>query len=414
MKSEILTIGDEILIGQITDTNSAWIASRLNDAGVTVMRKVSVGDRREEIRQAVEDALDAVDIVVVTGGLGPTRDDITKEVLTEVFGGGMVRDAETFERNRQILSARGIDYNELNRSQADVPERATVLPNLHGTAPGLWFERGGRILVALPGVPFEMKQLVDKEVMPRLSERFALNTVTHRTAITFGLAESVLAAKIAAWEDRLPSYLRLAYLPSTMMIRLRLSSYDEDRTRAQRDIETAFMELERLIPENFVGYGEDTLFSETARMLTERGETLAIAESCTGGALSSSYTMQEGASKYLKGSVTAYSNEVKAQVLGVRGETLEEYGAVSEQTACEMAEGVRRLLGADYGMSTTGYAGPQGGDGSNPVGTVWVGLSTAAGTEAKRYVFGSLRAQNIERASANAANMLRLKLKGLA
>ena len=413
MKSEIITIGDEILIGQITDTNSAWIAWRLNEAGVTVTRKVSVGDRREEIRQTVEDALDAVDIVVVTGGLGPTRDDITKEVLVEIFGGGMVRDAGTFERNRQILSARGIDYNELNRSQADVPERATVLPNLHGTAPGLWFERDGRILVALPGVPFEMKELVDNEVLPRLSERFALNSVTHCTAITFGLAESVLAAKIAAWEDRLPHYLRLAYLPSTMMIRLRLSSYEEDRTRAQRDIETAFKELEGLIPENFVGYGEATLFTETARMLTERGETLGVAESCTGGAMSSCYTSLAGASRYFKGSVTAYTNEVKMNVLGVSGETLRRYGAVSEQTAREMAEGVRRVLGTEYGLSTTGYAGPEGGDDSNPVGTVYVGLSTPAGTEVRRYEFGRLRAQNIERGTAQAVNMLRLKLKGL-
>ena len=411
MKSEIITIGDEILIGQITDTNSAWIAARLNEAGVTVTRKITVGDRRDAIRMAVEESLRESEIVVVTGGLGPTRDDITKEVLTEVFGGGMVRDVATFERNRKILEARGIDYNKLNRSQADVPERATVLPNFHGTAPGLWFERDGRILVALPGVPFEMKELVNNEMMPRLAERFALNTVTHCTAITFGLAESVLAAKIAGWEDALPDYLRLAYLPSTTMIRLRLSSYDEDRERAMRDIQTAFAELETIIPENFVGYGDVTLFSETAKLLTTRGETLGIAESCTGGALAAAYTSMAGASNYLKGSVTAYTNEVKEKILGVSHETLERFGAVSEQTACEMASGIRRVLGTDYGLSTTGYAGPDGGDDANSVGTVWIGLSTPEKTEAKKFVFGKLRTQNIERTIANAANMLRLHMK---
>lgn len=248
MKAEIITIGDEILIGQIVDTNSAWIAARLNEAGFTVVRKLTVGDDRREIGEAVEGALRTADAVIVTGGLGPTKDDITKQTLAGIFGGDMVRDSATYERNERILAARGIEYNELNREQAMVPSSAQVLQNMHGTAPGMWFTRGGKAVVSLPGVPFEMKELMEAEVMPRLAAHFNRSKVVHRTAITYGLAESVLAATIAEWEEALPDYLRLAYLPSPSQVRLRLSAYDIEGRREEEEIDRQFRLLERLIP----------------------------------------------------------------------------------------------------------------------------------------------------------------------
>lgn len=410
MNTEIITIGDEILIGQIVDTNSAWIAARLNEAGFTVTRKLSIGDNREEIVTAVDGALAKSDAVIITGGLGPTKDDITKLTLAEMFGGRMVRDEETYIRNERTLTARGIEYNELNRGQAMVPDTATVLQNLHGTAPGMWFERDGKVVVSLPGVPFEMKELMTAEVLPRLLTYFKQGKVVHRTAITFGLAESVLAATIAPWEDALPEYLHLAYLPSPSQIRLRLSAYDIKSDSEEAEIDRRFKELERMIPEYFIGYEDDTVASAAAALLRKAGATLAVAESCTGGALSASFTSMAGASDYFLGGVVSYSNDVKANVLGVSRDTLERYGAVSEETAVEMADGVRRLCGADYALSTTGIAGPTGGSEDKPVGTVWIGLATPNGTTARKFVFSKLRPQNIERFATAAANMLRLEL----
>lgn len=412
MNAEIITIGDEILIGQIVDTNSAWIAARLNEAGFTVLRKLTVGDNRDEIIRAVDAAMSCSDLTILTGGLGPTKDDITKPALTEIFGGEMVCDRATYERNEKTLAARGIAYNELNKGQAMVPDSAEALPNLHGTAPGMWFEKGGKVVVSLPGVPFEMKELMTAEVLPCLGLRFPRSRTAHRTAITFGLAESVLAETIAGWENALPPYLHLAYLPSPSQIRLRLSAYDTD-TGAEKEMDRQFASLENLIPEYFIGYGEDTLASVTAKLLTAGKFTLATAESCTGGALSAAFTAMAGASEYFRGGVVAYSNGVKTDVLGVSPETVRCHGAVSEETACEMAEGARRLCGSDYALSTTGIAGPSGGSPEKPVGTVWIGLATPHGTAARKFTFAKLRAQNIDRACANAINMLRMELSGL-
>ncbi len=412
MKAEIITIGDEILIGQIVDTNSAWIARRLNDAGFTATRKLTVGDQAGEIETAVSNAMRANDAVIVTGGLGPTRDDITKTTLARMWNCGMVRDEDTFRRNEQTLAARGIAYNELNQAQALVPEAATVLPNLNGTAPGMWLERDGAVVVSLPGVPFEMERLMQDEVLPRLSARFSTLAVVHRTAVTYGIAESLLAERIAAWEDALPGYLHLAYLPSTTQMKLRLSAYDVDYAEASREIDRRFAELERIIPEHFVGYGEISVAEAAAALLRTQGRTLAVAESCTGGALSAQFTALAGASDYFLGGVVSYSNSVKSGVLGVPEETIAAHGAVSSETACLMAEGVRRLCGADYALATTGIAGPGGGSDDKPVGTVWIALASAEGTEAHRYVFGRLRRQNIERAATTAVDMLRRKLRG--
>lgn len=417
MNAEIITIGDEILIGQIVDTNSAWISEWLNEAGIRVTSRISVGDNRAAITDAVRDALNSADVVIMTGGLGPTKDDITKTTLATMFGCGMVEDRATHERNEQVLRARGIDYNALNRSQAMVPECCEVLFNPNGTAPGMWFDRGGkisgidkeqcgRILISLPGVPFEMKYLMAEEVIPRLRKHFSLKEITHKTMMTFGLAESILAETIADWEDALPDWLLLAYLPSASGIRLRLSAYEKDNALAE--IERQFAALEKIIPQYVIGYGDATVESAVAGMLTRRGQTLAVAESCTGGAVSARFTGMSGASDYFLCGVVSYANDAKSNMLGVRMEDIDRDGAVSQTVAEQMALGAKRISGSDYAISTTGIAGPTGGTDEKPVGTVWIAVAHPGGVFSKKFTFGKLRDQNIERASAAAVNMLRL------
>ncbi len=410
MKADIITIGDEILIGQIVDTNSAWIAARLGEIGVSVRRKYSIGDRREEIVSAVEESLSKAEVTIITGGLGPTKDDITKRVLAEIFHSQLICDTETYERVERMMAARGIAFNDLNKGQAMVPECCTPLANHKGTAPGMWFERDGRVVVSLPGVPFEMEALMIESVLPRIKEHFSLASVVHRTAITYGLAESMMAELIAPWEDALPDHLHLAYLPSPSQLRLRLSAYDVAQGEAEREIDQQFALLLPILGDYFVGWGDTTVQSAVAEMLVKRGETLASAESCTGGVIASKFTAMSGASEYFWGGVVSYDNSVKENVLGVSHEALETYGAVSEQVARQMAEGVRRLCGTTYGVATTGIAGPTGGTPEKPVGTVWMAVATPTHTIAKCVQHGKIRAVNIERAASAAINLLRLEL----
>lgn len=413
MQAEIITIGDELLIGQVVDTNSAWLGSTLGDDGIKVIQITSVQDHAAQIVQAVNDALSRADIVLMTGGLGPTKDDITKKTLAEMFGMKLVRNEQVYEMVGKQLALRGIAFTELNQGQALVPDGCTVLPNRNGTAPGMWFERDGKVLISMPGVPFEMKALVKDEVLPRLRKHFALDANVHRTIITFGLAESILADTIASWEEALPPYLHLAYLPSALCIRLRLSAYEIDRQKAEQEIESQIEKLAKVIPHYIIGSEDDSLESVTGTLLKTRGETLATAESCTGGNIAHRFTAMPGASEYFKGGVVAYSNEVKMALLGVDPESLNRYGAVSQNVAEQMAEGVRRATGATYGISTTGIAGPTGGTPEKPVGTVWMAVATPNGVFSRRMVFGSVRSQNIERASSNCINLLRLQLLGL-
>lgn len=413
MQAEIITIGDELLIGQVVDTNSAWLGSTLGDDGIKVIQITSVQDHAAQIVQAVNDALSRADIVLMTGGLGPTKDDITKKTLAEMFGMKLVRNEQVYEMVGKQLALRGIAFTELNQGQALVPDGCTVLPNRNGTAPGMWFERDGKVLISMPGVPFEMKALVKDEVLPRLRKHFALDANVHRTIITFGLAESILADTIASWEEALPPYLHLAYLPSALCIRLRLSAYEIDRQKAEQEIESQIGKLSKVIPHYIIGSEDDSLESVTGTLLKTRGETLATAESCTGGNIAHRFTAMPGASEYFKGGVVAYSNEVKIALLGVDPESLNRYGAVSQSIAEQMAEGVRRATGATYGISTTGIAGPTGGTPEKPVGTVWMAVATPNGVFSRRMVFGSVRSQNIERASSNCINLLRLQLLGL-
>lgn len=411
MQATIITIGDEILIGQIVDTNSVSIARRLNAAGIVVHEKCSIGDSREEIIAAIRRAELSSQVVIITGGLGPTKDDITKKTLAELFHSAMRFDEGVAEHVERMLAERGIAFNALNRSQAEVPEVCTVLHNAHGTAPGMWFEDAGRVIVSLPGVPFEMEHLMEDEVMPRLKEHFALRQIVHRTLITAGLAESLLAERIEQWEEALPPYLKLAYLPAAGIVRLRLSAYEVEGQAVSEEIERQFAELRTLIPDYVVGFETATVEEQVHHTLIERRATLALAESCTGGKIASKFTAMAGASAYLLAGVVAYANEAKTNILGVDAELIRRHGAVSEEVARAMAEGVRHLTGADYALSTTGIAGPTGGSAEKPVGTVWFALATPTETIALKHACGTDRGQVIDRATAYAIRLLRDKLQ---
>lgn len=411
MQATIITIGDEILIGQIVDTNSVSIARHLNEAGIVVHEKCSIGDDADEIVRTLDRALAASQVVVITGGLGPTKDDITKKTLARRFGSAMRYDEAVAAHVERMLASRGIAFNALNRSQAEVPACCTVLFNRHGTAPGMWFETDGRVVVSLPGVPFEMEHLMAEEVMPRLKAHFALRQIVHRTLITSGLAESLLAERIAAWEEALPARLKLAYLPAAGIVRLRLSAYEVDGEEVGREIEARFEELRRLIPEYVVGFETATVEAQVHRLLVARGATLAVAESCTGGKLAAKFTAMAGASAYFLAGVVAYANAAKTALLGVDADLIRSRGAVSEEVARAMAEGARRAAGADYALATTGIAGPAGGTGEKPVGTVWIALATPERTVAVRHDCGTDRGQITDRATIYAVRMLRDELQ---
>lgn len=411
MKATIITIGDEILIGQILDTNSRYISRALNAHGIVVAERTSIGDNRTQIVETLDRALAQSEVVIITGGLGPTKDDITKHTLCEYFGSTLRYDEREAEHIRTLLAVRNIAFNDLNRGQAMIPECCTVLHNAHGTAPGMWFEREGRVVVSLPGVPFEMQHLIDEEVMPRLCKRFELREIVHRTMITFGIAESILAEKISAWESALPEYLHLAYLPAPNIVRLRLSAYEVEGKEVSREIDAQFEKLGSIIPDNIAGFEEASVEELVHNILTERGLTLAVAESCTGGTIASKFTAQAGASAYFLCGVVSYSNESKCNVLGVPMSEIAQYGAVSEQVAKSMAQGARVISGANFAVSTTGIAGPTGGSAEKPVGTVWIGIATPTKCFAVLKNCGTDRSQIISRAAAYAIAMLYNELK---
>ncbi len=411
MQATILTIGDEILIGQIVDTNSVSIAKHLNRAGIVVHEKSSIGDDRAQILESLDRALSSSQVVIITGGLGPTKDDITKKTLADYFGCGMRRDEQVANHVRGMLESRGIAFNLLNQGQALVPEACEVLFNRHGTAPGMWFEHQNGVVISLPGVPFEMEHLMQEEVMPRLKARFALRSIVHRTLITAGLAESILAERIAKWEEALPQHLKLAYLPNPGQVRLRLSAYEVEGEAVLREIEARFEELRALIPDYIVGYEGATVEGLVHSLLTERGQTLAVAESCTGGAVAASFTAMAGASAYFAGGVVAYQNEVKERLLGVQHESIAAHGAVSEEVVRQMAEGARNLFATDYAIATSGIAGPSGGCEQKPVGTVWMAVAGPKRTVCQLRQCGTDRGQIIHRATASVIAMLRDELK---
>ena len=412
MKSTIITIGDEILIGQILDTNSRYISQALNRIGVVVAERTSIGDNAAQIIETLDRALAATDIVIITGGLGPTKDDITKHTLAKYFDSELVYNECVGEAVEKLLAARGIAFTDLNRGQAMVPRCCTVLHNYHGTAPGMWFERGGKVVISLPGVPFEMVHLIDDSVIPMLRSRFDLKAIVHKTMITSGIAESILAERIAEWEESLPQVLHLAYLPAPNIVRLRLSAYEVDGESVERLIDEKFEQLRQIIPEAVVGFEDATVEQLVHNILIERGKTLAVAESCTGGAIASKFTAMAGASYYFQAGVVSYSNESKRDILGVNMDDIIRYGAVSEQVAVQMAESVRKVTQSHYAISTTGIAGPTGGSAEKPVGTVWIGIATPTRSFAVLKNCGTDRSQIIQRATAYAIRLLLDELKG--
>ena len=407
MKAEIITIGDEILIGQIVDTNSAWMCEQLNQHGIEVYQITSVHDELRHIKQALADAEGRADLVLITGGLGPTRDDITKKALCEYFKCGMVINEQVRQHVSTILTRRNIKINQLNQNQALVPEKCTVLSNANGTAPGMLFEKAGTIFIAIPGVPFEMEGIMTREVFPWLQKREKTRSIFHQTVLVQGIPESMLAETIESWELALPGHIKLAYLPSPMMIRLRMSAYGEDMEQLKSEVAQQIKELKKLIPDNIFGYNDDTLAGVTGGLLVAANATLGVAESCTGGNIAHLFTSNPGSSVYFKGGIVSYANEVKNSVLGVKNETLEAHGAVSKEVATEMAKGAKNVLKTDYAIATTGIAGPDGGSEEKPVGTVWIAVAGKHNLSVKRYNFTNNRERNIIRSSQTAINMLR-------
>lgn len=407
MKAEIITIGDEILIGQIVDTNSAWMSEQLNLNGIEVYQITSVHDDHDHILRALSDAESRADLVLITGGLGPTRDDITKKALCDYFECQMIVNKEVLQQVTGILSRRNIRINQLNQDQALVPEKCTVLPNAVGTAPGMWFEKNNVIFVSMPGVPFEMEYLMEKEILPRLQKNGKAQTIYHQTVLVHGLPESMLAELIEAWELALPSFIKLAYLPSPFMIRLRLSAYGTDPTLLKEETACQIEKLKSLIPKNIFGYNSDTLAGVTGKLLVETKSTLGVAESCTGGYLAHLFTSNPGSSAYFKGGIVSYANEIKVSALGVKPETLAAYGAVSKEVATEMAKGVKKVLETDYAIATTGIAGPDGGSAEKPVGTVWIAVAGKHNILVECYNFANNRERNIIRSAQTAIYMMR-------
>ncbi len=408
MKAEIITIGDEILIGQIVDTNSAWIAAQFNLNGIEVFQITSVHDDGQHIKTALRDAEGRVDLVLITGGLGPTSDDITKPALCEYFNTGLEFHEPTFNHIVERFKHRNISMNKLNRNQAMLPEACTILFNRNGSAPGMWFERSQTIFVSLPGVPFEMKEIVTEELLPRLRATGRTRAIFHKTVLTQGLPESLLAEMIHTWETQLPENIKLAYLPSPMAVRLRLSAMGDDEQVLRQLVEEEAKKLKNIIGDYIYGFDEDQLAGAVGNILVSKTLSLSVAESCTGGYISHLITSVPGSSAWYKGSVTSYSNDVKKSLLGVSEETLQHYGAVSEQVALEMAVGVKRLLHTDYAVATTGIAGPDGGSEEKPVGTVWIAVAGLKGTKTVKYIFDNNRERNIIRSGQSALQFLRL------
>ena len=407
MKAELITIGDEILIGQIVDTNSAWMGQNLNLHGIEVYQVTSVHDNHDHIMKALSEAEENADLVLITGGLGPTKDDITKNTLCEYFNTRLVFYPEILEHVQSLLSSRNVAINQLNRDQALLPASCTILHNSAGTASGMWFERNNTIFVSMPGVPFEMEAIMTEEVFPRLKQRGIGQSIVHKTVLTIGLPESMLAEKIEEWESALPDFIKLAYLPSPMMVRLRLSGYGDNKLLLENEIEEQVKKLLTIIPENVFGFDDDNLALVIGRELVVLGKTLAVAESCTGGYLAQSITSNPGSSAYFKGGVVAYSNEIKNKILGVPEELLEKYGAVSREVAESMALGAQKKLNAEYSVATTGIAGPDGGTEEKPVGTVWIAVAGPSGIRSKKYNFRHNRERNIIRTAQTSLNMLR-------
>lgn len=406
MKVSILNIGDELLIGQVVNTNASAISKMLISAGMDVVEVVVCADDRTAILNNLNRLNSTNDAVLMTGGLGPTKDDITKKVLCEFYDSHLVENQTALDNVKRIFEARGYELTPINRQQSWVPECCTVINNVMGTAPCMWFERDGKVVVSMPGVPFEMENLMRTEVLPRLQQHFRTGHIVNKNILVQGIGESFLSDLIEPWELALPQYMRLAYLPQAGMVKLRITAHGDNRDRLDAAIADEVKKLYSLAGQYIVGEDLETLPEAVARLMESNNITLATAESCTGGTIASKLTAIAGASAYFKGGVVAYSNEVKMCALGVQHDTLEKFGAVSEQTAREMAEGARQRLSTDFAVATTGIAGPAGGTPDKPVGTVWIAVAGPNGTETRLKKFGDDRLRTIERTANEVFSML--------
>ena len=410
MKAEIITIGDELLIGQTIDTNSAWMGAELSLAGFDVHKKTTIHDNRSDILKVLSEISGIPDVVLITGGLGPTSDDITKQTLCEFFNTKLVLDEEVLDMIGKMMLRRNFPMNENNRRQAEVPESCMVLTNAAGTAPGMWFEKDDTIFISMPGVPVEMKYIMNQHVLPALKKRFTSQVIIHRNVMTYGAPEARLAEILTGFEAALPGHIKLAYLPSSGIIKLRLTGSGTDHKSVSDSVEIQVNKLYTIIPDLIYGENEESLEMVIGKLLREKKKTLCTSESCTGGNIAHLITCIPGSSDYFVGSVIAYSNSVKTQLLGIDERIIEKEGAVSEPVIRAMAEGAKRILKTDYCVATSGIAGPGGGTPEKPVGTIWIAVASGSGTVAEKHIFGTDRIANITRFSLVALNMLRKQI----
>ena len=402
-----MTIGDEILFGQITDTNTQWIGTELTNMGIQPVRKTSVGDNAEEILAALGEALARVDVLIITGGLGPTKDDITKHALCEFFGTELEINEFALALITGFFTRRGRAMTELNRQQAALPQNCLYLQNDWGTAPGMWFEQAGKVVISLPGVPFEMKSLMTQRVLPRLLAFFKPPLIKHKIIRTIGIGESTLAETIEVWEDSLPPHIKLAYLPHFGQVRLRLTATGDDDEQLASELAYETERVMPLVQKWVYGYDNDELETVIGKLLMAEHATLSTAESCTGGFVAHKITSIPGSSRYFTGSVVAYDNDVKMNTLGVSMDDLLEHGAVSEQAVKAMAEGVRKLMHTTYGIATSGVAGPDGGSPEKPVGTIWIACASPTETIVRQLTLTKHRSVNIELTATYVLDLLR-------
>ena len=408
--AHIITIGDEILIGQILDRNSAWIAELLHLSGIKVAQITSISDSPKHIIDTLAESIGKYNVVLVTGGLGPTKDDLTKQTLADFFNTKLVLNEKALSQIEKILSGKNIEMNELNKTQALLPESAKILINYHGTASGMWFEKKETVVVSMPGVPFEMKPMFSEQVLPLLKQHIKTQAIYFKTVLTQGIPESELAMRIADWENQLPEFIKLAYLPQPGIVRLRLSAQGDSLEALKQFVNAEIDKLKTILKNDIFGYDEDLLEEIVGRLLFEKRKTVATAESCTGGYVAHLITSVPGASSYFNGSIVAYSNDIKEQVLGVKKNTLLQYGAVSEQTVLEMAMQVKKQMNVDYAIAVSGISGPTGGTVEKPVGTTWIAIASPQGVKAYHFVFGDHRERNIRRAALKSLNLLRVEL----
>ncbi|MGM0625343.1 MAG: CinA family nicotinamide mononucleotide deamidase-related protein [Bacteroidota bacterium] len=410
VKAVIITIGDEILIGQTIDTNAAWIGEKLNQLGIQVEKNISIRDEGDAIHRALDEAWQQASLVIMTGGLGPTRDDITKESLADYFDTRLVHSERVYRQVEKFVARRAYSMNDNNAGQAMVPEACEVIDNPLGTAPVMKFTRGNDVLYSMPGVPFEMEEIMEKEVLPRIKQRYHLPSVKHETLMTYGLPEAILAEKLNGWENRLPEAIKLAYLPSPRGIKIRLSVYHKAEAW-KNELDKAISELHRIIPGHIFSDKEQSLENVLLSNLKRQKLSIATAESCTGGLLASLLTSVPGASDVFQGSIVAYQNNMKSKLLDVPEKIIKKYGAVSKEVVMHMAKGVIEKLTADTAIAVSGIAGPTGGSEDKPVGTTWIAIATPDGILAEKFLFGSTREVNTLRAAYTGMHMLNNRVR---